>query len=500
MTPMPTASLTGVVLILLASGANAAQPSPSGPSTLSPQSTAAPQAPGHPPFKLFRYEEDYAYLADPARRTGLLDPLKYIPLSQEPDFTLSLGGEIRYRYEYTDKPAFGLRSRDHDDYLLQRLLFHTDFRFGEQSSLNLRAFVQFASGFVFGEDLPKPANQDNELDLQQGFLDINLGDARPIAKPLTTSSTTLRIGRQEVGLGSYRLVTSREPTNSRLNFDGLRVTHRNGAFTLEGVLLRPVQLRPDAFDDNQDDSTSLWGLYAILPLDDARSINLDLYYLGFQRDQARFAQGLGDELRHSIGTRLWGRAQGWDHDTEAIFQFGDFSPSATARSSQDILAWTIASNTGYTFKSAGTPRVGLKLNYASGDQDPGDGRLGTFNPLFPRNNYFSDANLLAPFNFFNIHPTVSFRPDDSLVLTAGSDSFFRASTDDAVFAPSGITIPAAASSEHYVGTTFSLTAEYTINRYLALTLSYAHFLPGDVVDDAGGDPVNFLGVWLTAKF
>src|SRR5262245_40357290 len=34
-----------------------------------------------PPFKSLRYDEDYRFLADPARRTELWDAMKYIPLA-----------------------------------------------------------------------------------------------------------------------------------------------------------------------------------------------------------------------------------------------------------------------------------------------------------------------------------------------------------------------------------------------------------------------------------
>jgi len=53
----------------------------------------------HQDFKKLRYEEDYEYLADPQRRTTLWESIKYIPLGFVPRSYLSLGGEIRERYE-----------------------------------------------------------------------------------------------------------------------------------------------------------------------------------------------------------------------------------------------------------------------------------------------------------------------------------------------------------------------------------------------------------------
>lgn len=471
-------------------------------STPAPAPTTAEPAPAAsiawPPFRPLRYDEDYRFLAAAPRPDNLVDRLKYIPLSDDGHTSLSLGGEARTRYEYSSDPAFGLRGPGHDDFLLQRLFLHTDFRFGDPEALHARAFVQLLSGYITGEDFPKSGTQDNLLDLQQGFAEVIVGDNRAPAVKAGRSSFALRAGRQEMIFGSARLVTTRDPTNTRLAFDGVRATLTIERLTFDAFLVRPNDPKVGLFNDTQDDNTTFWGLYSAIPLEPDRRLGLDAYYFGFSRDNARFQSGVGDELRHSLGVRLWGKDGPWDHDTEAVFQFGTFDRPTQ---SEDILAWTVASNTGYTFQSAPwTPRIGLKLNYASGDGDTADDRLGTFNPLFPRNNYFSDANLLAPFNFFDIHPSVSVRPHEFLTLTTAFDAFFRASTDDAVFSPGGLVIPGSASDDRYVGSTLTFTADWAISRRITLSGSYAHFFKGDVVKDAGGKDVDFFAVWLTAKF
>lgn len=483
-----------------AMGPSFALAQPAGPATPPAPAASPPTAPApkRAPFRLFRYEEDYSALADPALRTQPLDALKYIPLADDDAASLSIGGEARTRVEHSSAPAFGLRGPGHDDYVLQRFLLHADLHVGDRKAMHGRTFVQLLSGLVSEEEFAKPANQDNSLDLQQAFGDIIVGDNRASATAQGEATFMLRAGRQEMGFGSYRLVTSREPTNARLAFDGVRATLTTRGMTFDAFVVRPTEPKIGVLNDGQDDNTTFWGVYAAIPLEPEKRLGIDFYYFGLQRDNARFQSGVGDELRHSLGARVWGRASGWDHDTEGVLQLGTFDQASR---SQDIIAWTIASNTGYTFEQAAwKPRVGLKLNVASGDDDASDGTLGTFNPLFPRNNYFSDANLLAPYNFFDVHPSLTLRPTEALTLTAGWDAFFRFSTDDAVFSPTGIVIPATASDERFVGSTFSLVADWAINRHLTLSTSYAHFFRGDVVRDAGGESVDFLGVWLTAKF
>lgn len=458
----------------------------------------APPASKPPPFRLFRHEDEYWYYADPATRQGFFDRVKYIPLNQRGDVTLSLGGEVRERYEYLSAPAFGLRGSGHDDFLLQRVMAYGDLHAGDRNALHGRAFLQLNSGFVTGEEFPKPGNQDNLLDIQQVFGEVLWGDNRPAAVNAGTTAIGLRVGRQEMGFGSFRLVTVREPTNSRLAFDGIRATLHADAMTFDAFLVRPVDQKIGLMNDGQDDNTTFWGVYSSIPLQPQKRLGIDAYYLGLNRESTRFQSGVGDELRHSIGTRIWGRANGWDHDTELVLQFGTFD---LASRSEDILAWTVASNTGYTFESvAWKPRIGLKVNVASGDDDPNDDQLGTFNPLFPRNNYFSDATLVAPYNFFDIQPTLTLRPTETLTLNAGFDAFFRYSTDDAVFSPTGIVIGGPASNDRYVGSTISLSADWAITRNITLSASYAHFFKGDVVKDAGGKDVDYFGIWMSAKF
>src|SRR5258708_3355573 len=85
-------------------------PSPGGPSVVpetAPPAEAKADAPRRPPYLQLRYDEDYSFLKDPARRTDFLDPLKYIPLNASGEFYLGFGGEARERYEYFHNSLWG---------------------------------------------------------------------------------------------------------------------------------------------------------------------------------------------------------------------------------------------------------------------------------------------------------------------------------------------------------------------------------------------------------
>ncbi len=432
---------------------------------------------------MFRFDEDYSALRDPALRIGTFDGVKFVPLDAEGTSYLSFGGEARTRYEYFKEPGFGLRGLEHDDFLLQRFLLHSDLHVGE----HFRGFVQFVSGIQEGNESPTSPIQDDELDLQQAFVDVMGGDKED-------GTWRLRGGRFEMSYGSSRLVTARDAPNVRLNFDGVRGTWKQDRLTVDAFLTRPVEQERGLFNDGENDSQSFWGLYSVIALGGAIDAHVDLYYLGLDKANSRYAQGVADEQRQSVGTRFWGTPGGWDYDVEAVFQFGTWGDD-------QIRAWTIASNIGYTFRSAAwKPRLGLKANIASGDGDPNDGTLETFNALFPRANYFNEANLLAPANFYDLHPSVQVSPVESLTLTAAVEPFFRESTRDAVYSPGRIGIPAGVSTSRFVGTGYTFQADWAISRYVSFTASFTHFEAGDVVKDAGGSDTDFLGGWLTFKF
>ena len=85
-----------------------------------------------------------------------------------------------------------------------------------------------------------------------------------------------------------------------------------------------------------DPDRKLWGVYAVTPVSFLPGGNIDLYYLGLDRQHAEFDQGTANELRHSVGTRLWGKQSRVDYNFEFVYQFGTFGHG-------DISAWTAAS-------------------------------------------------------------------------------------------------------------------------------------------------------------
>jgi len=445
---------------------------------------ADPSTSEPPPFKKLRSDESYEYLRDPARRSDYFDPIKFIQLSTNGDW-LTLGGDIRERYEYYHNNLWGRGPQDDNGYLLQRYMVHADVHFDDF----FRVFAQFKSGLENDRNGgPRPTDRD-DFDLHQAFFDARV--------PLSgRDSLTIRAGRQELAYGSSRLISIREEPNVRRSFDGVKAILKMDDWQVDAFAVKPARTRTGLFDDDSDPDQNFWGLYAVTPVSWLPGGNVDLYYLGLDRKNASFDQGTDDELRHSMGTRIWGHNSGWDYNFEFVYQFGSFG-------SGEIRAWTAASDVGFTFQNVLLePRLGLKANVTSGDENRTAPDLQTFNPLFPRGAYFGEPALIGPANHIDVHPQLELALQKDVTLTLDWDWFWRESTHDGIYGPavnliqSGLT-----SNARYVGNQAEMMVEWRLDRHVTITADYAHFFAGDFLKQTTpGKDVDYFSAWMTFRF
>jgi len=449
------------------------------------QTPDSTQPPSPPPYKLVRYDEDYRYLRDPKRRTDFLDAVKYIPFDREGDWWLSFGGEIRERYEYYQNYNWGLGPQDPNGYLLQRYLLSADVHYRD----TFRVFGQFMSALEDGRvGGPRPTDEDVS-DLHQGFFDARLDlDSK--------GSLVTRVGRQEMYYGSQRLVSVRESPNIRLSFDGVRFIYQNDVLDISAFATKPVKTKDGYFDDEPNPDSTFWGVYGVAPLPILPGGSVDFYYLGIENDNAVYNQGTGRELRHSIGTRIWGKQAGWDYNVELVYQFGTFGNA-------DISAWTAASEMGYTFANAPLrPRLCLRADIASGDQNPNNPTLNTFNALFPKGAYFSETGLIGPANIIDVHPGIELQLTRSLSFVGDWDFFWRESTSDGIYNNALKLVRAGNSgSARYIGSQAQAMLQWNIARHFNVSAVYAHFFAGEFLEESPpGKDVNYFSAWLTFRF
>jgi hypothetical protein len=430
-------------------------------------------------FKNLRYNEDYSYLLKDSLLKNQYDRLKASKLGERS--FVSLGGEVRYLIQNYVNEDWGDTPVKEYTAFYSRFLFHADVHIGRA----LRGFIQLNSTFANGRVTPIRSIDENRLSVHQSFIDIRF-----------SKKLTLRAGRQELLFGSQRLVSVREGPNNRLSFDAANILIADRDMKVDLFYARPLAIRPGALDDKFFNETqSLWGGYAVV-----RNIhwlkNVDLYYLGYHRQQARFDKAVADELRHSFGTRWWGKSSHWEYDMEALYQSGRFGEGS-------ISAWTASMNTSYTITELKKPvTLGMKAEFISGDRDRNDDVLNTFNPLYPRGAYFGLAALIGPSNLIDVHPSVKIELRHSLTLSLDYDLFWRQTITDGIYGPNGALIyPSENATSRFIGDQVGINGEYQPNQHISIVPEFTWFKAGPYLKEAGtGKDVFFSALTVQFKY
>jgi hypothetical protein len=446
-----------IALWPMAAGAQTPDPQPPGP---------APDA-ERPPLDPFPAEQNWSFLADPGKRTDFFDAVKYIPLGDSPQVYLSMGFEFRIQYEDYDNWMFGAGPQDDRGYVLNRAMPHFDFHAGS----NFRLFSEFELDFEGGRNGgPRPQTDEDRGDVHQAFIEIGPHVSRP-------HGVSVRAGRQEIVLGSGRLLDNNEGPNVKLSFDGFRLIAESERVRLDLFAVKPVENNLGFFDDVPNHAESLWGSYLTVPAPIVSRGQADFYYIGVNMQSAAYDRGTAHELRHTAGTRVFRPiGKGFDYNWEPNFQWGSFG-------SASIRAWSVSTETGFTFDHMRFhPRPLLRADVYSGDGNPMSQALGTFNTLFPRGAYFTPAvaPFLGPQNLIDLHPALQFQLKSNVTGAFAWDWYWRESIYDGIYAfGSGVLIdPAGVSRARNLGNQGDLEIRWAPVRHVVIAFNFAGFKPG----------------------
>lgn len=411
-------------------------------------------------------DEDWSFLEN-APKVDVWDPIKYIPLGRDSWF-MTLSGEVRYRTE-----ALRIRGTDThpatiDNYVLQRYLSGADVHFGPR----VRFFTELQSGLMNGAVRSARPTDRNTIDLHQTFVEWRQ-EIRPQQR------LTVKVGRQELSIGSTRLISASPGLNVKRSFDGAAVAYRARAWTVAGVAARLVALSGGAFDDPWNSGQAFWGVAAGGRSPRFERGELGVYYLGTDREQSAYFQGQETERRHTLGVKWNGTGSRFDVNYDGIFQWGSFGAAP-------IRSWAFATDTAYRFTSIGwRPRVSLRTDIASGDSDPADPALQSFNPLFPGNSYSGAVGLFGPTNLTDLTPAITFFPRANFTLGFEAPSYWRTSTHDGVYATDlRLLVPPTVGQGKYVGTNPSVLAVWQPTRHVQLQGVITRFLSGAFLEDS----------------
>ena len=468
------------------------------------QPAPAPQGPQRPQYQDLRYNEDWSHIKEVPGPPDLWDPIKYIQLNDR-GWYMSLGGEIRERYDNWHEANFGY-SGEWLNKSLQRYMFHADMHFGP----HVRVFVQAQSALEFGQSKSEGGffyTDKDTFEPHQGFIDFRSSED-------PKHYVLLRVGRQEIALGTHvsarfeagdHFVSTSDYFNARRNFDGVTLTVGRGSWTWFGQATKPVLLKPGTFDDVPEHGRTSWGGGFFAPNPITKQGQIGVFYTGLDTKHQLWQRGLGRDQRHTIGALIGGAQKGWDYNYETLVQLGTFTPVQDP--SVGIRAWAFTTDNGFTFqKSRHYPRIGLSSSFTSGDS--GHGNLGTLHPLFPDTTYSGKMGLVGPSNGYEVTPTFRLGLTRRIYLLNEWSFFWRQNIHDAVYSPGLLTVPIDTgitgfiekpgnfSTASFIGSQAGTAAMITIDRHFTCVTAYAHFVNlGQFLKDT--PPDKRTGLFMT---
>lgn len=428
-------------------------------------------------------DEDWSFLRDTSKRIDFWDPIKFISLG--PTSHLTLSGEIRYRPEGLSIRGVGERPRVTDNYVLQRYLFGANVQLGRR----FRVFGEIQSGVINGKiGSPRPTDH-NTIDFHQAFAELRL----PAGGTRTFGA---KIGRHELTLGSTRLISASPGLNVKRAFDGVTVNLRAGSWNTAAAVAQLVPVERGVFDDAPDGDQLFWGASASRRGPRFTRSEMGVYYLGIDRRASTYAQGVGPEIRHTVGVKWSATESRFDWNYDGLIQWGEFDDAP-------IRAWGFATETGLTATGRKwRPRLSLRSDVASGDSDKADPRLQAFNPLFPGNAYSGAVGLLGPTNLTDFTPALNMFPRRGLMIGFEAPSYWRTSLADGLYSTDQrLLIGPEAGTGRYVGTNPAFLTVYQATRHLQLQGVITRFIPGGFLEKTFvADGFGFYSVTAQYRF
>lgn len=432
------------------------------------------QNPPKTPFPRFAlmppsfFDLDFRYLDNPRNQEeNLFDPLHRIHIGD--DWLFATGGQawIRYMNEANSR----LKGKQ-NVYELTRARLFGDLWFRDL----FRVYVEYLDAQSFGENLAPLVIDENHSDLLNAFFDVRLAE-------IDDKGVYLRVGRQELLLGSQRLISTLDWANTRRTFQGVRAFRQGEKFDVDLFWVQPVIPNPGHFDsvDNNQNFAGAWFTYR-----PKKGQFVDMYYLFLDNvTPTKLAGEVGAVPTnvHTMGTRCAGDKNNVLWDVELMFQLG-------SRGSQNLIAGAATAGAGYHFADVPTdPNVWLYYDYASGDRNPGKGStFTTFNQLFPfGHNYMGWLDLVGRQNIHDVNCHLFFYPARWITCWTQFHTFYLAEATDALYSPGGAILrqDVTGAAGRNVGQEIDFICNVTLTPTSNVQAGYCHLFPGGFISGTG---------------
>ncbi len=394
---------------------------------------------------------------------------------------LRISGEERARFEYLAGVGF---STTDDRYLLNRLRLNLDLR----PLRWLRFGFQAEDARVFGQNAqPAPASQKNSMDLRLGWVQAGTEES-PVA---------LRAGRQPLDFGDGRLLSDPNWSNVGRSFDAVRLTLRRGTAKLDLFSGTVVKADPVEFDEPAP-ASHFHGAYGSLGGIIPRAVIEPYLFWRLEHGYRNEAGGSGKLDEKTAGLRWAGvMAYGLDYAAEAAYQTGSWAGDR-------IGAWTLHWLVGHG--KANVPRgrrFYLEYSRSTGDDDPHDGRRGTFDGLFASSHdKYGLSDLICSSNSAYLRTGVQFGLRRGVMAGASYNDFRLSDARDGLYAGGKLVARSTSGSAGaHVGQEADAQVQWQVSPATQMTAGYGYLFPGEFLKrTTAGIPYRILFWNLAQRF
>jgi hypothetical protein len=391
------------------------------------------------------------------------------------DREIEMLAQVRVRAELRDQSDFNLATPDRQRFYGQRTRLGVDAKVHPK----VEGRVLFQDTRYWGVEessTTQTGNEEQATDLFEGYIDLRWIWDLPL---------DLRLGRQNLSYGRERLVGKLDFSNFGRTFDAFRFRYSLGAigldiFSAKLVDTNPPPPAPSTGFADQDRNFS--GLYLTRQGDRVEMV--DFYWLRDIDKSFPPVTPHPETKRHTFGTRAKGRlGAGFAVEGEYSYQTGSAGPDDAL----DIAAQALAAELLWEGQGERQVRAAAGVDWATGDEDPTDGDLETFNQLFPTGHAFLGyMDYVGRQNIQAVHGEVGARLWKQFRGLIAAHGFRLDEPTDAWFDANGAIklFPDPARTHRGLGSEIDLVLSLGGIEHTTLEGGYSHFFRGRVIEDA----------------
>ena len=413
------------------------------------------------------FELDFRLVDPPGddRTFPWLDEIKRIPLGEH--WLLATGGE--YRFRFNNEGNARLTTID-NNYYLTRLRTYTDLWYEDK----FRMYLEFISADIVHNDLPPVLPDRDPADFLNAFLEFKLGE-------FDGHAAAVRLGRQEILLGSQRVIGTLEWANTRRTFDGVRGYWRGDDYDFDLFWLQPVIPNGNGLNSPDGNVNVAGAWWSFRP---EKDVWADVYALFANNGNVRTSQGIpvAPGSLVTLGSRHAGRHEGWQWDAEVMLQLGALQGNGLVAGATTVGAGRYWSNLPLT------PSYWIYYDMATGTQNPGEAPNSTYQQLFPFSHYYlgwTDQVGRENIRDFNQHLYVY--PAPWMTCWVQYHRFWLFSARDALYNAAGQVsrVSRNGSAGYDVGQEVDLIVNFHIGPRSDILTGYCYLFGGDFLRQTG---------------